>query len=152
MAAKERHREYYEGILQLRNQNKTVLSYISKRLAEKPLIRIVKEKKLKNGLDLYFNDKRFLKNLGEKLKTKFNAHLKTSAKLFSVDRQTGKELFRLTVLIRIPNFEIGQIISLHGKLMRVIEIKNKVRLKEIKTGKKHLFDFRYVNERVKDAS
>lgn len=152
MKVKERHKEYYEGILQLRNPGKTVFDYINKKLAENPSIRIVKEKKLKNGLDLYFNDKRFLKNLGEKLKNRFNAHLKTSAKLFSVDRQTGKELYRLTVLIRIPNFEAGQIISLQGKLMQVLEIKNKVRLKEVKTGKKYLFDFDYVNERMKNIS
>lgn len=145
---KSRHPDYYEGILQLRNPDDEIFNYIKKKLDENPRVKIVKEKKLKNGVDLYFDDQKFLKSLGKKLQYKFGAQMKTSAKLHTVSRKTGKRLYRLTVLIRVPHFRVGQVIKLQGKLMRVLKIGNKVRVKEEKTGKKRILDFDYIDERI----
>lgn len=147
-----KHLGYYEGILQLRNPNKAVLDYIAQRLAETPRVRIAKEKKVSEGRDFYFSDKRFLLNLGQKLKQRFNAYLDATVRLHSVDRTTSRNVYKLTVLIRIPTFKVGQLISLHGQQMKVMEIKRKVKLKEIKSGKKYIFNFDYVSKRVNEAA
>ncbi len=146
-----KHSGYYEGILQLRNPCKAVLDYIAQRIAETPRVRIAKEKNISGGRDIYFSDKRFLLNLGQKLKQKFKAYLETSVRLHSVNRTTSRNVYKLTVLIRIPTFRVGQVISLHGQQMKVLEIKRKVKLKEVKSGKKYLFNFDYINERVHES-
>ncbi len=139
---------YYEGVLQLRNPDDEVFAYINKQLFEEPKAKIVKKRIVADGADYYLNDQRFLQKLGKKLREKFNAQLKTSIKLHSTSRMTSKMVYRVTVLARIPSFEVGQIVEVHGKPMKVLEIKKNVRMQEIKTGKKHIFDFEYVNEKM----
>ncbi len=139
---------YYEGVLQLRNPNDEVFAYINKQLFEEPKVRIVKKRRMADGVDYYLNDQRFLQKLGKRLQERFNAQLKTSIKLHSTSRMTSRKVYRVTVLARIPSFEVGQIVEVHGKPMKVLEIKKNVRMQEIKTGKTHIFDFDYVNEKM----
>lgn len=140
---------YYEGVLQLRNPNDEVFALINRYLAEEPKARIVKKRRMADGADYYLNDQRFLQKLGKRLQERFNAQLKTSIKLHSTSRMTSKKVYRVTVLARIPSFEVGQIVEVHGKPMKVLEIKKNVRMQEIKTGRKHIFGFDYVNQKVK---
>ena len=94
--------QYFEGILQVRNPDDALESFIRKRLedAEKRGVFANKILEVKNGVDYYMSDKRFLRRLGKELKKNFKGELKESAQLFSRDKQTSKDIFRLNVLFR----------------------------------------------------
>ena len=98
---KMKNPQYFEGILQLRNPNEEAISFIRNQFKKRKNVFIAKEEKLKTGIDLYISSNRFILSLGKKLKESFKGELKTSRKLYGVDRQTGKLRYRVTVLFRL---------------------------------------------------
>ena len=94
-------KEYYEGILQLRNPNEEVLNFIRNQFKNNSKVWISKQERLKTGIDLYISSNKFLLSLGKKLKKSFKGELKTSRKLHSRDRMTSKNVYRVAVLFRL---------------------------------------------------
>ncbi len=134
------HDKYYEGILQLRNPTNDIIRFVKNQI-EKSKIFVANEIKLKNGIDLYLSSQRFLRALGAKLKKRFGGQLKSSRKLHTVSRKTGKRLYRVTVLLRFPNFKAGDIITYRGEKVKVKLIGKKVFVQNLKTGKKSTIRF-----------
>ncbi|MFC1727999.1 NMD3-related protein [Nanoarchaeota archaeon] len=136
---------YFEGILQLRDCTKEAVRFarddIEKQPEEKRAF-INKEVKLKNGYDLYLTSNRYLRSLGKKLVNKFGGQLKESAKLFSRHHQTSKELYRVSVLFRMPNFQKGDIIKYKGEELKVKAMGKKVFAVNVKSGKKYNINFK----------
>ncbi len=93
---------YFEGILQLRNPNKEVISYIENQFRKNPKEWIANVVGLKSGgFDFYVSSNRFLRKLGRKLKKAFKGEIKHSKKLHSTNRQTSRKVYRGTVLFRL---------------------------------------------------
>lgn len=93
---------YYEAIIQLRPADKEIIDFIVKQTNERKGVFISKIEELKTGIDLYISSQRFARALGKKLKKRFrNGELVTSRKLFTVNRETGKKVYRVTVLFRL---------------------------------------------------
>jgi len=137
--------QYYEGILQLRNPNKEVIDFIERHIEGKENVFITKKEKVRNGIDFYITSKKYLQNLGRKLQNCFGGELKISSRLFSRDRQTSKNIYRVNVLFRLPGFKKGDIIELKGDKIKVINIGKNVFGKNIKTGKKVSVNFKDLN-------
>ena len=95
------HKDYYEGILQLRNPSEEVIRCVKNQIKKKGDVFIAKEVTQKNGVDYYISSQRFLLSLGRKLKKSFRGELKTSRKLYTRDRITSKRVYRVTVLFRL---------------------------------------------------
>jgi NMD protein affecting ribosome stability and mRNA decay len=93
--------QYFEGILQLRNPNEEVLNFIRNQFKNNSKAWIAKEEGLKTGIDLYISSNKFLLSLGKKLKKSFKGELKTSRKLYTKNRLTSKNVYRVTVLFRL---------------------------------------------------
>lgn len=134
--------QYYEGILQLRNPNRKVMEFVKAQIAKKEGVFISKIVKVKNGYDYYVSSRRFLKNLGYKLRKQFGGELKMSSKLYSRDRQTSKELHRLNVLYRCCDFKIGSIIEIRGEKIKIMGLGKRVQCKRLKDGKRIYIDFK----------
>ncbi|MDP2750916.1 MAG: NMD3-related protein [Nanoarchaeota archaeon] len=132
--------KYFEGTLQLRNPSQEVVDFVWAEVDKNvgKHVYIQKSVASKNGLDYYLTSNRFLRSLGNDLQNKFGGELKLSAKLFSVDKQSSKELHRLTVLFRLPDFCVGQNVEYKGEQYRVFRMNKKVFLKNDKSGKKVL--------------
>jgi len=128
--------QYFEGILQLRNPNKEVISFIANQMKKKDDVFIAKQVKTKNGVDLYFSSNKFLKSLGRKLQNHFGGEFKTSATLHTRSRQSSKNLYRLTVLFRLPEFKEGDIVKFKGEKFKILKTGKKILCKSIGTGKK----------------
>ena len=92
---------YYEAILQLRPADEKVKKFVLDKIAEKKRVFISKEVKLKTGVDLYISDQRFTQSLGKKLKKIFKGKLIKSRKIHTVDRQTSKMVYKVTVCFRL---------------------------------------------------
>lgn len=91
----------YEAILQLRPENKKVLDFIKKQISKRKDVSIINEIPLKTGIDLYLNSKRFAISVGRKLKKVFRGDLKISRKLYGLDKQRSKKIYRVTVCFRL---------------------------------------------------
>ncbi|MFH1053766.1 MAG: NMD3-related protein [Candidatus Woesearchaeota archaeon] len=136
------HENYYEGILQLRNSSKEIIDYIDSEMARRENVLINKIKKVKDGFDFYFTDQRYLQGIGKRLQQKFGGELKVSQKLFTKNRMTGKEVYRVTVLFRCYNLKNGTVKDYRGDKVKIIKLgKDKVTVKDMKTGKKMFLSY-----------
>jgi len=92
---------YYEAILQLRPDNDEVRRFVVNRLKERKNLFISKAVKTKTGVDLYLSDQRFARALGKKLKKSFKGKLIMSRTLHTRNKQTSKNVYRVTVCFRL---------------------------------------------------
>ena len=136
------NKDYFEGILQLRNVDNEVIDFVVKEIERTEDTQIAKVKKVTNGYDIYVSRQRFLRSLGNKLQGKFGGQLIISKKLHTRSRMTGRELFRVNALFRMPNFKKGDIIKYKGDEIKVIALHKKVLAKDVKTGKKLNLSFK----------
>ena len=100
-----RHSNYYEAILQLRPFSEELINFVIKRIEERKNVFITKEVPLKTGIDLYLTDQRFARSLGKKLKKSFKGKLILSRKLHTRDRQSSKNIYRVTICFRLDEKE-----------------------------------------------
>lgn len=119
--------QYYEGILQLRGDQEDIdivadflLNEVDK-VADRGIF-INKEEKVKGGYDFYLTSNKYLQQLGKKLFQRFGGEMKVSPQLFTRNRQTSKDVYRLNVLIRLPDFKVGDILLVRKKLIKVENI------------------------------
>jgi NMD protein affecting ribosome stability and mRNA decay len=94
---------YFEGILQLRNPSKELIAFIENDIQKnhKKGVFANQIKEVKNGIDYYLTKNSYLRNLGKRLKKQFKGKLKTSAKLFTRNKQTSRDVYRMTVMFRV---------------------------------------------------
>ena len=85
---------------------------------------------------------KFLRSLGNKLQSKFGGQLMLSTKLHTKSRETSRDLYRVNLLFRIPNFKKGDIIVYKGDKIKIISVHKKVFAKDIKTVKKLNISFK----------
>ena len=137
-----KHANYFEGILQLRDVDNEVVDFAVNEIGKIEDAFISKLKKVTNGFDLYISRQRALRSLGNKLQSRFGGQIVVSKKLHTRSRMSGKELFRVNVLFRMPKFKKGDIIEYKGDKIKVISIQKKVFAKDIKTGKKLNISFK----------
>ena len=138
---------YFQGILQLRNHNKEVVEFVENQIkkARRDDVYISKTVKVPGGVDLYLTSNKFLRSLGKKLKTVFNGELKESEKLFSRDRQTTKNIYRLNVLFRLTKFKKGDIVEFRGRKVKIMGVGSRVQAKEVETGKRIILKLSELN-------
>lgn len=135
MPEKPKHAKYYEGVLQLRNPTEEVLDFVESKIS-KTKVFVAKVVKHKTGVDLHLSSQRFLRALGKKLQEKFGGVLKTTRKLHTVSKATGKKLYRVTVLFRTLPFKKNDRVTYHGSEWIVLRAGAQAHLKNVKTGKK----------------
>jgi len=137
---KEQIKDYFEGILQIREGNAELLNWIRDRIKSDGKARIAKEKKVTNGVDLYLSEQHYLQNLGRKIKEKFTGILKISKRQHTTDKMTSKLLYRVTVLFKVLPFKRGDIVTLHGEQVEILRIANRAQIKDLKSGAKRDVD------------
>ena len=126
---------YFEGILQLRNCEEDVVKFVENSLI-KHHVSVAKVAKQKNGRDYYVGSNKFLMQLRNVLPRHFPGEIHLTRKLFSRNKQTGKNLYRLTLLFRQLPFNEGDVINDQEKKVKVIKIRGeKITVKHLATGK-----------------
>lgn len=128
---------YFEGVLQLRDVNQEVFDFVYKFVKNnEPNVFITKEVPTKYGFDLYFSSQKYLNMLGKKLKSQFGGEMRTSARLFTRNKQTSKEVFRVTVFFKLRKYKIGDIIEYKGMQVKITALGRRVQGSDVTTGKK----------------
>ncbi|MCP3682452.1 MAG: hypothetical protein GY861_07145 [bacterium] len=142
--------KYFEAILQLRSPTEAVLDFVENEMSQGKAI-VTNEKKLKNGVDLYITSRRYTKKLGEMLQKHFGGEFKVSEKLFSRDRQTSKNVYRLNVFFKPIGVGKGEIAVIDGKLVKVTRLGKIINALNIETGKKESIDYRKCDIKVMEV-
>lgn len=137
---KEQIRDYFEGILQIRDGTPEIITWVHNRIKTDGKARIAKEKKVTNGIDLYLSDQHYLQNLGRKLKEKFPGILKISMRQHTTDKMTSRLVYRVTVLFKVLPFKKGDILTIHGEQVELLRIANRAQVKDVKSGAKRDVD------------
>ena len=136
------NKDYFEGILQLRNVSSEVIEFAIKEIEKNEKTNIAKIKKVTNGIDIYMSPQKLLRSIGNKLQSHFGGQLTVSTKLHTKSRVTSKDLYRVNMLFRMPQFRKGDIIDYKGEKIKIVAMHKKVFAKDIKTGKKLNISFK----------
>jgi len=96
----EKNSQYFEAILQLRNPNDELIRFVNNKIKKRGAT-IAKTVLQKNGVDFYVSDQRFTRSLGNKMKKAFKGEMKTSRKIFTRNKQTSKDVYRVTVCFKM---------------------------------------------------
>ena len=120
--------QYFEGILQVKNIDNGIVDYIHNEVEKqrKKGIFITKEKITKNRADFQITDQTYMKSLANKLQRVFGGTISLNPTLFSKNKQSGKELFRLTLLLNLPTIRKNDIIVHNGTVWKVNSVQNKI--------------------------
>ena len=102
---KSLHADYYQSIIQIRPYNEEVMRLINNQVKKDKAVFISKIVRSKHGVDLFLSSNKFARMIGKKLKESFKGELTESVKLFSRDKVTSKNLYRVTVCFRLENDE-----------------------------------------------
>ena len=130
--------------MQLRNPNEVVLDFIKKKVHEHKDVFVSQRKEVTDGIDIFFSSRRFVYNLGHKLQKEFGGELKVSPRIFTRNKLTSKDVYRLEVYYRLPSVKKGDSITLRGEDYMVLVVAKKLYVRHKKTGKKSWVDFKHV--------
>ena len=150
---------YYEAVIQFRADSRDIKKEEYEKadeVVERTLIKQSKKDKLaycpqiaklKEGYDYYIGSLKTGRKVAEALKDEFGGTIKESPRLISEDKSTGKGLYRIWISVRIPEFELGDIIRYENKFLQVNDIdKNRVTCTDIKDSKKHSIPLKHMEE------
>lgn len=129
--------QYFEAILQLRNPSEEAIFFIADRLRE----HVSRIDNVTNGYDIYIQDKRVGRRVAKQTQQEFGGEMNVSSTLHTRDHQTSKELYRDTVLIRLPDFQQGDFIRIDGEVYEVTGIGKQVSLRDIRSDKRSVRDY-----------
>lgn len=140
--------QYFEGILQLRSSNEEVLSKAHAYVMDDSInakakgVFINNVEDVKNGVDVYYSSQKYIKNLGSRLVKQFGGILKVTPTLFSHNKQTSKDLYRVTVAVHFPDFIIGDVIKVDKKIIKLTGLGKKASGIDLKTNKQEVFELK----------
>jgi nonsense-mediated mRNA decay protein 3 len=124
---------YYEAILQIRADDReisdtekreftqivtdmTVAKYKSD---DKAFVTLIDDNKY--GIDYYIGSEHLAKSLSDEFQSRYIAERKENYKLVGEDK-TGKRKYRITILIRLPRFSIGDFVLIDEQPCQVLEM------------------------------
>ncbi|MBW3015397.1 hypothetical protein KY330_03180 [Candidatus Woesearchaeota archaeon] len=137
--------QYFEGILQVRNVNVKVLDFIDRELSKQKSKGIIatQVKKVRNGFDYYLTSQTYTSTLGNLVFKRFGGDINSTAKLFTKDKLTSKNVYRVYFLVRLPDFGAKDIIRVKDKLIVVESVKGRnVYGKFLISGKQTIIDYK----------
>jgi nonsense-mediated mRNA decay protein 3 len=138
---------YYEGILQVRGDGREltpkevraartlVAARIDQSGAADEFVSRVEE--VHGGLDFYVSTNALGKSLAREIAETFGGSVGSSPKLFG--QQQGREVYRVTSLVRLPAFQIGDVVRHKNGLAEVAALKPFVVLYDLATGESRRF-------------
>jgi NMD protein affecting ribosome stability and mRNA decay len=139
--------QYFEAVLQIRSPDYDILEksigFLQQRVASlrhKGMF-INKVERLDDGYDLYVTNKKVAQALGKELQDNFGGEYKSSPHLFSKNKQTSKNIYRVSILVNLPGFEKNDIILVNDRVYKVEKLGSKIKLSDLITNNHLIIDF-----------
>jgi len=125
---------YYEAILQIRGSKdvphktikeaqRRVENLIDTQALTNRNSFISKAEEVQGGLDLYISSISLAKAATKDLSDFYCAETKEASKLVGVDEE-GQEMYRVNYLVRLPDFQAGDVIIYEGRYFKLIRFSN----------------------------
>jgi nonsense-mediated mRNA decay protein 3 len=119
---------YYEAVLQIRADRRglseeemdAVYEYVNERVDSASDAFISEEEKIHGGWDFHLSSKALARNISKELASMYGAQDSSSAKLIGM--KEGKELYRVTHSVRLPQYKVGDVINLEGVLYQITKM------------------------------
>jgi NMD protein affecting ribosome stability and mRNA decay len=139
---------YFEGILQLRNATDIVKKYVKNYLAKNFDREIYINKIVDKGdlFDYYFIDKRKINNLALKIIRNFGGYISNNPQLFSHNKLTSRDLYRLNTLVFLPNFAAGDVVLFNERPLLIVHLSKIINATNLIDGKRVTFSFDQKNQ------
>lgn len=118
----------YSGILQIRNLNEEDFTKINDFVTKSVFANkgnVVKIEKLHQGIDYYINPMKTLKKVGYEMIKNFGGFISFNEKLFTRDSLKSKDVYRVNVLVMLPKFKIGDLITDEKDVVLITGHKNR---------------------------
>ncbi len=136
---------YYEAVLQVRadtrnlskEEKDAVYRFVHERVDATSEAFISEEEEMHGGWDFHLSSKALARNLSKDLASMYCAQESSSAKL--VGMKDGQDLHRVTHSVRLPQYEVGDVIKHRGVLYQIIKMASTVTAVNIENWKSHSF-------------
>ncbi len=130
--------QYFEGTLQLREATPELLEFVRADIAahEKDGVHIAKESGRGGSADFKLTSTKYMRQLGKRLKSRFNGELTETVKLFTRNKQTSKEVYRTNVLFKLRKHKVGDVVEYRGKKVKIKTMGKRISGVDRDTGKK----------------
>ena len=124
---------YYESILQIRAGSKDVSQKVLKEafyrvenlvdtysVTNRQLF-ITRSEEVQGGIDIYLSSISLGKTAAKDLADTYCAETKEAFKLIGL-AEDGRKLFRITYLVRLPDFHVGDVVIFEGRYFKLIRV------------------------------
>ena len=138
---------YYEGILQVRGEDRElapreirdVRTFVAVRIdrSDDAKAFISRMEEVHGGLDVYLSKNSLAKGLAREVAGAFGGTVSASPKLFG--QKEGREVYRVTALVRLAAFQKGDVVRHKGALSEVTSVRPFVVLRDLTTGEARRF-------------
>src|SRR5216117_1596685 len=138
---------YYEGILQVRGEDRELAprevraarTFVAARIdrSEDPEAFVSRIEEVHGGLDFYVSTNALAKGLARDLAGAFGGTVTASPKLLG--QRQGREVYRVTALVRLPAFQKGDVVRHKGAVAEVTSVRPFVVLRDLATGESRRF-------------
>jgi nonsense-mediated mRNA decay protein 3 len=137
---------YYESKIQIRAQDRTAEDAelecalkiaegsIELKKREDRLAFITKTVRLKEGLDIYVGTTKAAKQIARAIIRQMGGSFSDSAQL--VGRRDGKDVYRATFIVRLPEFSLGSIISCNRRFYEIYSESRATNAIDLETGQR----------------
>jgi nonsense-mediated mRNA decay protein 3 len=124
---------YFEAILQVRTTNrnlsqkeKEIIGDLIEKNISNSFSFVSKVVEINNGIDYYIGDKIVAEHIAILLKKKFHGIFKKSSTL--VGKKDGRNVYRTTYLVRLPEYRSGDLIQMGDKIFKIMKIGERVKM------------------------
>ncbi|HTX61104.1 MAG TPA: 60S ribosomal export protein NMD3 [Methanobacterium sp.] len=138
---------YYEAVIQLRADNRVLTSVeiasaddiLRKRLEKlsqnNRMAYITQRAEIKEGVDYYIGSLKAARKLTDFLKNSLGGVVNESPRLMGHDKSAGKDLYRIWILLRLPEFQRGDFVRYNETFTEVKNFDgNKIYLEALDSG------------------
>ena len=132
--------QYFEGTLQVRNETKESAKFLKEYLQHTSAT-IAKEDHEKSGTDYYLTVKAEVERAARALQERFGGAIRSSARLFSRNKMTSKDIYRVTWFIELPPFAAGDIVQVGKASLLVLELGKRIRFFNPARGKTEFHEY-----------
>lgn len=139
---------YFEGILQVRAEDRDLTPAEVRAVRTLVLSRvergrdegggfISRTEEIHGGLDFYVSTNGLGQRLAKEVADAFGGTVRASPKLFG--QRQGKEIYRVTTLVRLPAFEVGDVVRHKSEVTEVVSLRPFVELRNLITGERRRY-------------
>jgi NMD protein affecting ribosome stability and mRNA decay len=132
----KKYSKYLEGTLQVRNLREDMFPFLQEQiqLSEQKFCHVIDLREKKTSIDADMTNQKEIARIARAMQRKFGGELKLDYKLQTRDKQTQKDLFRLSATIILPTVKKGEYIKHDSKVFMITSLDKDIAAKNLKTG------------------